>query len=240
VDEKSSEPDLKQIYLLHFRRFQHDSTTISGSTLFSQDLYGSPDASARFRFQQRTAFNRFTFGNERSYTRDRSIRLRLQLIPELASQIDYINRTDRVSAHLLSNRVRDVLSNSIAVDFSYRPDQDVEVGLKIETVSAVDRFQQPSLKADLNLQSVRFVQSLQGAGQLRAEVSREETRLDRSQSVFPFELTGGRVEGKTWLWRVSFDYRITQFIQAMMHYDGRSEGGRSPVHTARAEARAFF
>jgi hypothetical protein len=42
------------------------------------------------------------------------------------------------------------------------------------------------------------------------------------------------------LWSVAFDYRVTQFIQATMNYDGRTEGGRSPVHTARAEVRAFF
>jgi hypothetical protein len=96
------------------------------------------------------------------------------------------------------------------------------------------------LDADLNAQSLRFIYAFQGSGQLRIEASREEILLGRALAVFPFELTGGRVEGKTWLWRAAFDYRVTQFIQATMNYDGRSEGGRSPVHTARAEVRAFF
>jgi hypothetical protein len=58
--------------------------------------------------------------------------------------------------------------------------------------------------------------------------------------VVPFELTGGRVEGKTWLWHGGFDYRISQFVQASVGYDGRKEGKRSVAHTARAEVRAFF
>lgn len=243
VEEKSTEPDLKQIYLLHFSKFQNDSATIAGSTLFTQDLNvmeGSPDVSVRLRYSQRTGLNNFTSGIERSYTRDRSIRLRLQLLKEVANQIDYINRTDRVSSPQASSRLRDVLSNSIAYDLSYRPEQDLEVGLRLDVGKSTDRYQTPELDADINTQSLRVIYAFHGSGQLRVEASREEVRLSQSVAVFPFELTGGRVEGKTWLWHVAFDYRLTEFIQATLNYDGRSEGGRSPVHTARAEVRAFF
>jgi len=56
----------------------------------------------------------------------------------------------------------------------------------------------------------------------------------------PYELTGGRLTGKTWLWRTSAEYRITNFLQATANYEGRSEGLKKPVHTMRAEVRAFF
>lgn len=249
IDEKSNEPDLKQIYLLHFSRFQNDSTTITGSTLFTQDLNileGSPDVSARIRYSQRTGLNRFTSGTERSYTRERSVRLRTQLVREIANQIDLTNRWDRVNGPAFSNRLHDIVSNSLVYDLSYRPEQNLELGFKMELGNSVDRYHAvdstllPDLKADLNTQSVRFVYGFQGAGQFRTEASREEVRLNQSRTTFPFELTGGRVEGKTWLWRAAFDYRVTEFIQATMNYDGRSEGGRAPVHTARAEVRAFF
>jgi hypothetical protein len=243
IDEKSSEADLKQIYLLHFSRFQNDSTTIAGSTLFSQDvniLEGSPDVSSRLRFSQRTGLNRFTSGTERSYTRDRSIRLRLQLVKEIGTQFDYTNRVDRIGSQQPSNRLRDILSNAILFDLAYRPEQNVEVGFKVEEGTSTDRYQTPNLVADLNTQSLRVVYAFHGDGQLRVEGSREEIILSQARDVFPFELTGGRVEGKTWLWRLAFDYRVTQFVQANVNYDGRSEGGHAPVHTARAEVRAFF
>jgi hypothetical protein len=203
-------------------------------------MEGAPDVSVRLRYSQRTGLNRFTSGIERSYTRDRSIRLRLQLVKEIANQIDYTNRTDRVSSIQSSSRLRDILSNSTAFDVSYRPEQDLEVGFRIEIGNSTDSYQVPVLGADLNTQSLRFVYALHSAGQLRMEASREEVLLSRELAVFPFELTGGRVDGRTWLWRVAFDYRVTQFIQATMNYDGRSEGGRQPVHTARAEVQAFF
>jgi hypothetical protein len=39
---------------------------------------------------------------------------------------------------------------------------------------------------------------------------------------------------------VNLDYRVADFVQATVGYDGRSEGGRPAIHTARAEVRAFF
>ena len=243
VEEKSSEHDLKQIYLLHFNKFQQDSTTITGSRLFSQDLYlfeGQPAFSTRFRFSEGRGLNNFSGGIERNYSRERSMRIRWQLVREISNQIDYVNKIDRVMSQEASSRVRDILSNDFAFDLSYRPEQNLEVGFKFDVARSTDRFQAPELQADLNTQSLRMIYAFQGAGQARLEASREEITLGRTAETFPYELTGGRVVGKTWIWRAAFDYRVTNFLQATMNYDGRTEGGRAPVHTARAEIRAFF
>jgi hypothetical protein len=243
VEEKSSEGDLKQIYLLHFSRFQRDATTIAGSRYFTQDLFlweNRPEFSARFRFGERRGLTNFSGGIERTYTRERSIRLRLQLVPEVANQLDYANKIDRLGSAQQSNRLRNILTDDVTFDFSYRPEQKVEIGFKFEVARSTDRNPAPALTADLNVQSVRWVYSFEGAGQARVEGSREEILLGKAVESFPYELTGGRVAGKTWIWRAAFDYRMTQFLQATTNYEGRSEGGRPVVHTARAEVRAFF
>jgi hypothetical protein len=242
VEEKSRERDLKQIYLLHFSRFQQDSTTLTGSTLFTQDVSffeGQPDFSARLRFLQRRGLSAYATV-ERNFSRERSVRVRWQLVREIANQVDYVNRVDRVSSHEASSRLRDILSNSLVFDLSYRPEQNIEVGLKLDMSKSTDAFQVPPVDANLNAQSIRFVLAFLGAGQARLEASREEILLSRSTDSLPYELTGGRVGGKTYIWRFALDYRVTQFIQANVNYDGRSEGGGTPVHTARAEVRAFF
>jgi hypothetical protein len=243
VEEKSTEPDLKQIYLLHMSRFQNDSTTIAGTTMFTQDINvfeGKPAFSARVRYSQRKGLNRFSTGIERNHARERSIRLRWQLVTELSNQVDYSNKIDRVTSEQTSNRVRDISGNSFGYDLSYRPEQNLELGIKFEVAQFTDRTPVPQQQADINTQSLRIIYAFQGAGQARMETSREEVRLGGASDTFPFELTGGRVVGKTWIWRMGFDYRVTNFIQATLTYDGRSEGGRLPVHTARAEVRAFF
>ncbi len=243
IDEKSSEHDLKQIYLLNLNRFLQDSTTLAGTQLFTQDVYlfeGKSLFSMRGRYSQTYGLTNFAGGIEHTYGREKSVRIRWQLVPEISNQLDYVNKIDRVSSQEVSTSVHDILSNSVSFDVSYRPEQSVELGMKFDLAKSVDRFQVPDLGAALNEQTVRFVYAFQGAGQARVEASREEEILSRTIASYPYELTGGRVAGKTWVWRFGFDYRVTQFVQASATYDGRTEGGAPPVHTAKAEVRAFF
>jgi len=243
IEENSTIHDLKQIYLLHLSKFLQDSTTIAGSQLFTQDVLffeGVPMFSSRLRYSQRHGLTNYSGGIERSYGREQSVRLRWQLVPEISNQIDYVNKIDRVTSVVYSTRLRDILSNSVVFDVSYRPEQNVELGMKFELAKSTDRYQTPEVNSGLNTQSVRLVYAFLGSGQARAEASREEVRLSRELDSYPYELTGGRLPGKTWLWHIGFDYRVTQFIQATLAYDGRSEGGQPPVHTGRAEVRAFF
>jgi hypothetical protein len=243
VEEKSVDPDTRNIYYLRLSRFLDDRTTILGSNYFSQDIHvfeNRPAFSLRFRYTQRNGFAQFALVNERSYVRERSVRVRWQLIKEFLNQTEYTLKNDRAKATQPTGRSRDIISNSVTSDWSYRPEQNIELGFTVGVGRSVDSDSLPPTTADLNTQGVRLVYSFQEKGQARAELQREEVQLDRSRLSFPFELTGGRIPGKTWLWRVAFEYRLTQFVQTSVGYDGRSEGRNAPIHTARAEVRAFF
>jgi hypothetical protein len=137
------------------------------------------------------------------------------------------------------DRTHDVLSNGLIFDLSYRPEQIIEIGFKIELAASTNRTPGAMADADLNSQALRGVYSFSGFGQARVEFTREEVHGPTGQS-YPYELTGGRVVGKTWLWEAALDYRVAQFVQTTVVYDGRAEAGRSIVHTGRAEVRAFF
>ncbi len=243
IEEKTTQSDLKQIYLLHLGRFLSDSTTLSGSQLFTQDLLvldGNPVFSGRLRFSDRRGLSNFSGGLERSYTRERSLRLRWQLIPEVSNQIDYVSRTDALGSPQNPSRSRFISGDDVTLDIAYRPEIDLEVGWKVEVARAIDSAPEIPVQGDLNVESVRAVYAFRGAGQVRVELGREEMGLSRVPDVFPYELTGGRVAGKTWTWHAGVEYRIMQFLQATVAYDGRTEGGNAPVHTGRAEVRAFF
>jgi hypothetical protein len=243
VEEKSTEPDLKKIYLLHLSRFLNDSTTLAGTQLFTQDFLffdGQPSFSARFRFSGRRGLVNYSGGAERSEGGERSVRMRWRMGDEIANQFDYVHKTDRLTSIVATTRAREITGDNVAMDFSYRPEQRMELGLKFEVGRSTDRLPSVPTVADLNTQSVRCVYAFPGAGQVRGEFSREEVGLSQTLPLVPYELTGGRVGGKTWIWRLGFEYRLTQSVQASASYDGRSEGGGLPVHTARAEVRAFF
>lgn len=183
--------------------------------------------------------NNFSGGIERSYGREQSARLRFRLVPEVAQQIDLARKQDRVTGQVASTRLRDISSDEVTIDISYRPEQRFELGLKIGTSTSTDQHPAAPLEVSLNTQSIRTSIAFEGSGQARAEFSREEVVFHRAVDQFPYELTGGRLPGKTWLWKGALDYRLTNFLQSSIQYDGRSEGGQV-IHTARAEVRAFF
>jgi hypothetical protein len=246
VDERSKEPDTKQIYLLNLSRFLNEQNTIAGSQQITQDVFlfeNNSDLSFRFRYSQRYGLTQFVSAVERSFLQERSIRIRSQLVQEIGNQTDYIYKIDRVNASSMTLRDRDLTSNAIVSDFSYRPALNWEVGFNIGVSEIVNHFGGTNATANINEEGLRIVQSFPGVGQLRAEMRREEATLvnvANPEAPMPYEFTAGKTIGKSYLWQLTFDYRITANLQLSLNYNGRSEGGRTPIHYVRMEARAFF
>lgn len=247
VEEKSTESDAQQIYLLQFAHFLNDKTTVAGYTNFTQDLHlfeRRADFSARLRFVQRKSLAQLVSAAERSYSRERSIRIRSQFLPEIGNQTEVVNKTDRVLASSATPRERDLAMNALSSDFSYRPEAAWELGFRIDVARVVDSFRNPNPVADMNEQSVRTSYAFFGAGQLRGELRREEVVLSQGvsdpQRPFPFEFTNGKVIGKSLLWQLAFDYRFSQNMQVTLQYNGRREASRAAVHVGQVEAKVFF
>ncbi|MCJ7552498.1 MAG: hypothetical protein MUO34_01325 [Ignavibacteriaceae bacterium] len=243
VEENSRETDYAKIYLLNFNYFLNESTTIRGSNYLQQDFFlfeNDQDLSFRFRFAQRNSLNEFYDGYEKGYNRERSLRIKFKLIKEISNQTDIINESDNVSANESSNRRRKVTNNNITSDFSYRPVRSIEVGFRIKVGRSEDTFPISPTVIDLNSQMLRFNLSFLGTGRLRIELERNELIANTTQNLIPFELTGGNQIGKNYYWRVNFDYRLSANLQTTLSYDGRLQGAGRVVHTARAEARAYF
>lgn len=243
IEENSKETDYAKIYLLNFNYFLNESTTIRGSNYFQQDLFlfeNEQDLSFRFRFAQRNSLNEFFDGYEKGYNRERSLRIRFKLVKEISNQTDIVNESDNVSANEKSNRRRNITNNNISSDFSYRPVRNIEVGFRIKVGRSEDVFPLTPTVIDLNSQLLRFNLSFLGTGRLRIELERNELIANTTQNLIPFELTVGNQIGKNYYWRLNFDYRLSANLQTTLSYDGRQQGSSKVIHTARAEARAYF
>jgi len=243
VEENSKEADTKKIYLLNFSHFLNDSTTISGSNLFQQDLYlfkNQNDLSFRFRFIQRRNLNQYAGGTERGYYKERGLRIRFQMVEEISNQTEYKNIIDNNDAPGTSNRARKVTTNALTSDFSYRLGRDLEFGFVLSVSQSRDDFPDEPTVVDENSQKLRMNMNFSGKGRLRVEVERNELIANSTTNSIPFEITQGSVIGKNYFWRVNFDYRIASNLQTTLSYDGRLQGGGKIVHTMRAEARAYF
>lgn len=245
IEERGTDQDPANLYLLRVSTFLSDSSTLSGTQLFTQDFYvneSDPSFSMRFRFNERRSLLRLVGTVERGTLRERSVRLRAQLLKEIGNQTDFSNRTDQLATSVASPRQRDLSSDEIRTEFSYRPYPEWELALGVGVARIRNRTGSGVAEADLNDELLRLTYSLMSGGQIRGEVQREEARVQGigALSDVPYEFTNGRVIGRTHQWRLAFDYRISQYVQVSVAYDGRSEGTRATVHTGRAEARAFF
>ncbi len=243
IEEKSSDERTSNIYMLRTSAFLNEETTIRGSQLMRQDIFlfeRNADLSLRFRYEQNRGFSQYALADERSFRAERSVRLRSQPVREIGLQADLAFRRDGATSAQAGSRTRAINATAFNGDFSYRPYRSVEVGFVLGLTDATDTYPGQETEADINSLTLRAVMSFEGPGRLRVELERSDVVLSSAVSRYPFELTDGKAEGKSWVLRVNFDYRITSFLQAGAGYLGRSEGGSAFIHTARAEVRAFF
>jgi hypothetical protein len=243
VNEKSKDPVQSNIYLLKLGKFLNEQNTITGSNSVQQDINmfeKNEYFGIRMRFVQKKGFNQYFSGNERLLNIERSARLRLSFTPDITWQSDYVSETNRNHAPSLSFRNWNISSKAVISEIIYVPVRNIETGVIVELKRAYDYHPQFPTEADVNKQTLKFSYSLEGKGKLRLEVNRYEAILSINPVFLPYELTKGITVGKSFLWTVGFDYRITNFIQATLNYFGRAEGKSKVIHTGTAELRAYF
>lgn len=243
VEENSQEQDYKKIYLLHFSDFQNPDKTIHGTNFFQQDLFlfeNDPAFSVRLRYSQSKGMEQYNGGVERSYTRERSMKINFKMIEQVSNQTDLVSQNNNINAPPSSTQRQEITSSSITTDFSYRPQQNIEVGFKINAGTREDDFPAKPTVININSQSLRFTYSFTSTGRLRIEFERDELNTNTTENFIPFDMTQGNVIGKNYFWRLNFDYRLSSNLQSTISYDGRAQGSDKTVHTARAEVRAFF
>ena len=243
IEEITRDSVYSNVYLLKLSTFQNQNTTIRGSNYLQQDFFlfeNDQELSFRFRFTQRRALNEFSSGYEQFYNRERSLRIKFKMVKEISNQTDIVNQIENVSAPVNSNRSRQISSNNLTSEFSYRPDKNIEVGFRIKVGNSEDTYPDIPTIIDMNSQLLRFNLSFLGTGRLRIEIERNELIANTKENFIPYELTNGNQIGKNYYWRLNFDYKLLTFLQTTISYDGRLQGESRAVHTARAEARAYF
>lgn len=187
VEENTKDENLLDILMLDFNKYLNPENTMRGSNLIQQDLFynkNKRDFSLRFRYIQRNNLNQFSGGTEKGYFRERGARVRFALGREVANQTEFINQTDNVTSKNATNRAREVLSNEISTDFSYRPVNNVEFGFTIKSASIEDKLPEEPTIIDRNSQQLRFTLSFAGRGRLRIEG--KETNLSPPEEIIQF------------------------------------------------------
>ncbi|MBK8946388.1 MAG: hypothetical protein IPM32_14125 [Ignavibacteriae bacterium] len=243
IEENSKITDTRKIYLLNFNYFLNDSLTLRGTNYFQQDLHilkNQRDLSFRLRFTETKNLNQYSSGLEKSFLKERNIRIKFRMVDEVNNETEFINKIENVFAPVNTNRSRFINSNELKTDFSYRPYNNIELGFLIKVGRLEDKFPTIPTILDENKLNLRLTLSLLEKGRLRFEIERTELLVNTNENIIPFEITNGNLIGKNYIWRTNFDYRFTGNLQTNINYSGRLQGKGKVINTLRAEARAYF
>lgn len=245
IDERSTEKDVRKVYLLQPQALQQDSTTIFGTIEFRQDVHlwqNSRKFSLRYRYRSRNELNnQFIRGGQKRQVLAHRLRLRTQVAPQVSARIEYAVSQENRLFQSPGREDRKVRSNEFELDLVYRPQRKWEVAVKSVLSKNKDIVREPNTRATLVSFAPRATYSLSSRGRARAEVEWTRVTLAPKDRLIPFELTQGNRAGTTFRWNFGLDYRLSQNVQASMSYFGRSEPDRPRTqHIARIEMRAFF
>lgn len=248
LEEKSQTERESEIYLLQLGSFLNDSTTLAGSALVQQDLNffeSNPIYSFRLRYLGRSGLTRLVTTIERTENIERSLRIRWKPTHDIGLQLDLASNHGLLrSTDTLSRRAFDLTNLSAANDFSYRPEQSLELGWLLRLTSSRDVLPATPRTTLLNSNAIRAIYSIETRGRLRLEIERTNVsgrNVGGDIYSIPYQLTDGYAIGTTWIGRATFEYRFGANIQASLNYTGRAQPpSMKPIHIGQAEVRAFF
>lgn len=228
-----------------FKGFERDAALVYGRRGFRQDLFlleNLLNHSLRLRYEKIDEVNnQYIEGGQERRRRAISLRWTSQFPPRIGFQLDLQDSQERKVYYLPDRSNRDIRSRSFSIDLSYRPERPVEVALKVKFSRDTDRVPTPDTRARALSLMPRFSYSFKGRGRLRAELDWTEVRAEPKGRVLPYEMVGGNRLGRSLRWRFNFNYRVSSNLMASVSYTARDEPYRpKPIHTGRAEIKAFF
>lgn len=244
LEEKTQAPDVWAIYRLDLDKFQNDSTTLYGTTTFRQDLYWNrnrKDFSLRLRYNKRANLNnQYLEGGQKLNLEEGELRIQTQVSQKVSSQLDVQRKIEIKESNVPGRFNKNISSNELAVDLSYRPRQPLELALKTRYAQALDQGERP-LEVQFFALAPRLNYSFRGKGRLRVEIELNQVGTKPENAYVPYEMVSGNRSGTNLRWLASFDYNISRYLRSSLNWNGRYEDYlKRPIYTIRAEMRAYF
>lgn len=241
VSEKSRDPQLANIYLLRQRYFRNENT-LNGRTLFRQSvkLFRSNSAfGIDGSFTRSRGLSDLSASAERRITQIGSIDVRARVSDRVGANLSTATERSFVFSENLTTRQFDLRTTRISPSLSWSPRKNASVRITVEYADKTDRLAARSAKllkvpVEFRLQKIRRFQILS-----RVETASVTADGDAA-GLASFELTDGRGIGRSYLWNVTGEYFVNQYLRASVTYDGRSPSNAPTLHTFRMQLSASF
>jgi len=245
LEEKTSDPQVWEIYQLNLSHFQNPNFTQFGTQSLRQDINlweNNRERSLRYRLTALRELNNQFLGEGLSRRKQlrHELRLTLALSPKVSSQTELIlNREDR-TFEMARRQNRLVRNRTGTMELSYRPRAVWEVAATLGASFDEDRaYAAPTAVTAFSFKP-RTTYSFRGKGRFSSEIEWAQVKATPVDRILPFEIANGNRPGRTLRWNLAFEYRVSTNINISTSYFGRHEPQRPTLHLGKVEMRAFF
>ncbi|KAA3658601.1 MAG: hypothetical protein DWQ10_10885, partial [Calditrichaeota bacterium] len=245
LEEKTQEPNVRDIYLLDFSKFQNSQTTLLGNMSLRQDLTlfeKRRDLSLRYRLlSSKSINNQFLDGEQKRRYIRHEWRLNLSPSRQWGGRFEFQRTIEDKTFSRETRPDRFVRGVRLVSEVSWRPQNRLELALGSVYGFDADKAYEPQTEVQQVTLKPRTTYSFRGRGRLRAEFEYTKVTANDETRIIPYELAQGNRLGRSLRWNLTFDYRMSKNLNSSVSYQGRDEPQReSTIHVAKVEMRAYF
>lgn len=210
-----------------------------------QDLHlfeNNPDYNFRFRVIDKKTKNTIINGSEINLYNEYSLKTRIATSQKQKHEINILNK-NQIANSIYSFKDKNITLNELNYDYSESIDLNLEYGLLIGYAFGENEFNSSTTSIEKNNQAIRLTRYFDLKSQLRLILTREEnliSTLNNIPSILIYEITEGKNLGISYIFQISFDSQINEFIQMQIQYSSRKEPTNRIYHNFIGNIKALF
>jgi len=222
-----------------------DGTDIYSRFYFLDDLVlfeDSRDLYMRLRFlNSRTVNNQYYGRNEKINNNEYSFRLRKKISGNTDVQFDIVRRENKKDYVTAKSYTKDIKITRFETLMTIRPEYSYQFSMNFILSREKDVSEQTAPKLTyLSVQpGIRFL--LKNKGRFLGELAWSYVDVEPKKILLPYEMADGNREGSNYKGKISFEYRLSNFISANFFYTAKKDAYYKKIyHNLRGELKAYF
>jgi hypothetical protein len=242
VLETTRDPDLLRIYSLHLTRYRDPVNTINGRLRVGQDISLFPRSrlgGIDIGFNQTATLNTRTGGQDERLIRMWRAEGRLRPLPRLSVRNEIAWERNRHESEAFATRRYDIRALRLEPEVSAGLTRSLQLTARAPLAWKQDDFGNRRATLVRAPMELRYQRAARASLTARAEVA-HVMLTGAAVGLAEFELTDGRGPGTSYLWGLSGQYQLNEYLRATLQYDGRLPDGLDAIHTMRMQLSAIF
>ena len=243
IQEKSRTPRASDIYLMRLGRFREEAYSLKGLMSVAQDVWllrANPNFGAEGSWRMLRSLNALAAGVETRTADHWQAQVRWKPHARWGLRMKWARSHKVTGSESFATRRYDIAATELTPEVLFNPRSNLTFNL-----SMAYSAKNAQALGEAAIWKVPLEARYSRAGRWNASARIEWAAVTlgggtQSSGLAYYELTDGRGEGQSMLWRVNTWLQITRILRATLTYTGHIPQETPPVHTARMQLGAVF